>query len=173
MNNLYKKDKFLINNNYSLTNNTSYDIKNTIENENKLISSIIEDKEKSQIVLCNILDPDNYSLNYSNNKKDISDTVNFYYNNKDKGPGRGFGNLNISNDIRNGDSSRLNTKILKKEQESTQLFDFQFSYLDKNFQDPHNIVMPIPRGGESTRTQNQLNINKYRIDCENNFEFKY
>ena len=173
MNNLYKKDKFLTNNNYSLTNNRLYDIKNTIDNENKLISPNITDKEKTQIVLSNKLDPDNYSLNYSNSKKDLTDTIDFYYNNKDKGPGRGFGNLNVSNDIRNGDSSRLNTKNLKRQQESSQLFEFQFSYLDKNFQDPQHIVMPIPRGGESTRTQNQLNINKYRIDCESNFEFNY
>jgi hypothetical protein len=42
------------------------------------------------------------------------------------------------------------------------MFDHQFSYLDRNFQDPNHIVMPIPRGGESTRSQNQLNIDMMR-----------
>ena len=77
-------------------------------------------------------------------------------------PGRGFGNLNISNEIRNGDSSRQDTKEYRESREMMQMFDHQFSYLDRNFQDPNHIVMPIPRGGESTRSQNQLNIDTMR-----------
>ena len=72
------------------------------------------------------------------------------------GPGHGFGNLEISNDIRYGNSSRFDTKEFKEIRESSQLFDYQFQYLDKNFQDPNNIVMPIPRGGNTTREKTQL-----------------
>jgi hypothetical protein len=165
---MYKKDKFLVNNDY---NTKSYNIKRNIDHENKLQSPCLEDKEKTQVILSNTLNPNDFSLNYSNGKKNIMDSMGFYYNNINKGPGRGFGNLNIATDIRNGDSSRSNTKNFKKQQESLQLLDFQFSYLDKNFQDPQHIVMPIPRGGESTRTKHQLNINSYTMN--NNFEFQY
>ena len=70
--------------------------------------------------------------------------------------------MNISNDIRNGDASRLDTKEFKEYKEAQQFFDYQFQYLDKNYQDPNHIVMPIPRGGESTRKQNQLSVNTMR-----------
>ena len=92
---------------------------------------------------------------------------NFYYTNKNIGAGRGFGNLEVSNEIRYGDASRANTKEYKEEKESKQIFEYQFQYLDKNFQDPEHIVMPIPRGGEITRKQNQLVINNMRHNTTN------
>ena len=92
---------------------------------------------------------------------------NFYYTNKNIGAGRGFGNLEVSNEIRYGDASRANTKEYKEEKESKQIFEYQFQYLDKNFQDPEHIVMPIPRGGEITRKQNQLVINTMRHNTTN------
>jgi predicted enzyme involved in methoxymalonyl-ACP biosynthesis len=102
---------------------------------------------------------DNASTNLTND--------NFYYTNKNIGAGRGFGNLEVSNDIRYGDASRANTKEYKEEKESKQIFEYQFQYLDKNFQDPEHIVMPIPRGGEITRKQNQLVINTMRHNTTN------
>lgn len=102
---------------------------------------------------------DNASTNLPND--------NFYYTNKNIGAGRGFGNLEVSNDIRYGDASRVNTKEYKEEKESKQTFEYQFQYLDKNFQDPKHIVMPIPRGGEITRKQNQLVINTMRQNTTN------
>ena len=76
-----------------------------------------------------------------------------YSNNKSMSAGRGFGNLNISNDIRYGGSSRMDTKEFKEKQESRQMLDFHFQYLDKDYQNPNHIVMPIPRGGDMTRKQ--------------------
>lgn len=76
-----------------------------------------------------------------------------YCNNKSMAAGRGFGNLNISNDIRYGGSSRMDTKEFKEKQESRQMLDFHFQYLDKDYQNPNHIVMPIPRGGDMTRKQ--------------------
>ena len=52
--------------------------------------------------------------------------------------------------------------VKKQEKEAQQFFDFQFQYLDRNFQDPNHVVMTIPRGGESTRKQNQLTVNTMR-----------
>ena len=102
---------------------------------------------------------DNTTTNHTND--------NFYYTNKNIGAGRGFGNLEVSNEIRYGDASRANTKEYKEEKESKQIFEYQFQYLDKNFQDPEHIVMPIPRGGEITRKQNQLVINTMRDNTTN------
>lgn len=90
--------------------------------------------------------------------KEKMDEVNPHYgtqycNNKSMSAGRGFGNLNISNDIRYGGSSRMDTKEFKEKRESRQMLDFHFQYLDKDYQNPNNIVMPIPRGGDMTRKQ--------------------
>ena len=94
-----------------------------------------------------------------------------------KGPGRGFGNLNISNEIRNSNNSREDSKEYKEQRESMQIFDYQFQYLDKNFQDPSHIVMPIPRGGVTTRDQIQLEVDSMRGDIQQEkpkkFEFNY
>jgi len=101
------------------------------------------------------------------NKPQLKKDFNFNYTLNT--PGRGFGNLNISNEIRNGDSSRYDTKEFREKRESEQMFEHQFSFLDRNFQDPSHIVMPIPRGGSSTRSQNQLNIDTMRDSrIENN-----
>jgi hypothetical protein len=92
--------------------------------------------------------------------------------------GRGFGNLNIANELR-GDSSRSDTKEYREFREAQEIASHKFSFLDRNFQDPSHIVMPIPRGGESTRKQNQLHIDTMRNPKElvnNNkkkIEFKY
>ena len=134
-----------------------------IDNETDLITPAISSRDRTQVKLKNSFHPSDYNLNYEDNlRKDHTQKTGFYYNNRDVGPGRGFGNLSISNDIRNGDASRYYTKEFKQEKEAQQFFDFQFQYLDRNFQDPNHVVMPIPRGGESTRKQNQLSVNTMR-----------
>jgi hypothetical protein len=137
-----------------------------IDNETTLITPGITKRDKIQMKLNDQFDPNNYNLLYKNSLKTevCTDSDDFYYTNKDTGAGRGFGNLNISNDIRYGDASRHDTKEFKEVKEGQQFFDYQFQYLDRNFQDPSHIVMPIPRGGESTRKQNQLTVNTMRED---------
>ena len=98
----------------------------------------------------------------NNLKKNQTNKVDFHYPITNLSAGRGFGNLNISNDMRYGDASRSDTKIHKEQLEAKQFFDYQFQYLDKNVQDPKHLVMSIPRGGESTRKQNQLEVNTMR-----------
>ena len=106
--------------------------------------------------------------NIVNNKN--KDNIDFYYTNKNICPGRGFGNLNISNNIRNINSSRINNKENKIEKEKITMFDHKFQYLDKNVQDPTNLIMPIPRGGSSTRDKFS-NISKNI--SKNNYKFSY
>lgn len=139
---------------------------NVVDNETTLITPSITKRDKIQMKLNDNFNPDDYNVRYKNSlPTELCDTnSDFYYTNKDGGAGRGFGNLNISNDIRYGDASRTDTKEFKENQEGLQFFDYQFQYLDRNFQDPNNIVMPIPRGGESTRKQNQLSVNTMRQD---------
>ena len=103
---------------------------------------------------------------YRDNK--VLDRVDFYYTNSIIGPGHGFGNLEISNNIRNSNSSRVDNKEFKELRESSQLFDYQFQYLDRNFQDPDHIVMPIPRGGNTTRDKIQL-FNNSNINVNFNY----
>ena len=105
-----------------------------------------------------VVDENKLQFNKYKDNRELN-RVDFYYTTSDFGPGRGFGNLNISNDIRTGDSSRNDTKEFKESREKSQLFDYQFQYLDRNFQDPNHIVLPIPRGGDTTRTKTQLYIN--------------
>ena len=137
-----------------------------IDNESVLITPGITKREKIQMKLTDELDPKNYNVPYKNSlpTEQCNPRHDFYYTNKDIGAGRGFGNLEISNDIRYGDASRHDTKVFKEVREGQQFFDYQFQYLDRNFQDPNHIVMPIPRGGESTRKQNQLTVNTMRED---------
>lgn len=139
---------------------------NVIDNESVLITPGITKREKIQMKLNDEFDPNDYNLRYKNNLKTekCNPREGFYYTNKDVGAGRGFGNLEISNDMRYGDASRHDTKEFKEVREGQQFFDYQFQYLDRNFQDPNHIVMPIPRGGESTRKQNQLSVNTMRED---------
>ncbi len=142
----------------------------SIDAESALITPTINSKDKVQLKLKNEFNPSDYSLNYTDNLQNFpTQKTGFYYNNKDTGAGRGFGNLDVSNDIRSGDASRTDTKEFKEYRESQQLFEFQFQYLDRNVQDPNHLVMSIPRGGETTRKQNQLSVNTMRktINFEN------
>lgn len=134
-----------------------------IDYESTLLTPAINSRDKAQLKLNDTFDPSNFNLAYTDNsRKNAPEKTGFYYFNKDVGAGRGFGNLNVSNDIRYGDQSRNDTKEYREKQEGQQLFDYQFQYLDKNYQDPNHIVMPIPRGGETTRKQNQLSVNTMR-----------
>jgi hypothetical protein len=162
-----KKDKFFVREDPSQNvpgyHKMSQEKCQVIDNETKLLTPGVQTKDKTQVVLKKELDPSNYNLNYEDGlRKFQTQKTGFYYNNRDVGPGRGFGNLNISTEIRNGDASRNETKEYREKQEGQQMFDYQFQYLDRNFQDPNHIVMSIPRGGVQTRKQNQLSVNTMR-----------
>jgi hypothetical protein len=160
-----KKIKFNYNSNPSENTPGHYLLRErksqVIDDESLLITPQINSKDKMQMKLNDTIAPNDYNVNYSDNLKNDSD-LDTYFPTKFVGAGRGFGNLNIANDIRNGNASRKDFKEFKETKEGEQMFDYQFQYLTRNVQDPNHIVMPIPRGGESTRKQNQLPVDNMR-----------
>jgi len=142
--------------------NTTDNIHNTqnynIDYENKLLKSSLSSKNKIN----------KFNTNKNTNKNDLQNVSSFNY--KDLGPGRGFGNLNISNNFRNGYNVRNDSKEYREIRESNQTLEHQFQYLNKNFQDPKHIVMSIPRGGEMTRRQIDINNNNFN---KKDFNFNY
>jgi len=171
--NLTKNNKNLTKNKFIYSNNPSesthghwigpYTKSSVINNESNLKNTQLQSKTKTKLELNKKFNPSDYNLNYTNanlnNSNDLNQT---YWINKNVGAGRGFGNLNISNEIRNGTTSRKDNKEFKEYREGYQTFDHQFQYLTRNYQDPSHLVMSIPRGGDSTRRQNQLEINNFR-----------
>ena len=146
-----------------------------IDEESQLLTSRMNSKNKMQVKLNNDFNPNSFDLSYAAFEYNTPNKEVNNYSIPDIGAGRGFGNLDISNDIRNSSASREYTKEYRENKESQTLFDFQFNYLDKNFQDPNHIVLPFPRGGETTRKQNQLEVNNMRQNPEslNTIQFKY
>jgi len=132
---------------------------NIIDDESLLLTPSINKREKTQLKLSNNFSPDKYDLLYKDSLNTENDKFEFYYNNKNIGAGRGFGNLNISNEIRNSLSTRKDSKENKFLQEGIQMFDYQFEYINNDYQNSDHIVMPIPRGGVSTRKNISTNKN--------------
>ena len=137
---------------------------NIIEQETNLISPGIGTRQKTQIELPKHIHPNNYSIPIENKlQKELNKKI--YFSGYDTGPGKGFGNLSVSNDIRIGNFTRLETKDFKVNKES-ELIN-RWEYIDNRFNNPNNVVMDIPRGGESTRK------NSSQLIEEKEFIFKY
>ena len=162
-NNFNYKNKFTINNKKI---NDEYLIStlksNVIEDETSLLTPFLNKRDKTQIKLSSNFSPDDYNLLYCDSLQYPNDKFEFYYNNKNIGAGRGFGNLNISNNIRNIYSTRKDSKEYKLIQEGIQMFDYQFEFNNNDIGNSKNVVIPIPRGGISTR-KNIIFNNNYRI----------
>jgi hypothetical protein len=97
-------------------------------------------------------DKDNNGKDYRNfslKSEKVRETLNHgdYVNNGYKGNGRGFGDVNISQDLRYGKNSRDEKKTAR----SHDLKDLKFNNLMINFSDEDNVVLPFPRGGIDTR----------------------
>jgi hypothetical protein len=139
--------------------------KAVIEDESFLIAPRINSRDKTQLKLENEFSPNNFEVVYKNClKKDVKDEKHIiYYANRDIGAGRGFGNLKVSNDIRLGNQGRNdNEKPESRENMEQKQTENRWYYLDKNVQDPQNLIMPFPRGGESTRKQNAVQVDTMR-----------
>lgn len=147
-----------------------YDEKcNIIELENDLITRDIRTRQKTQIELSESIHPNNYDIHIQNkSQNDMNKKV--YFSGYDTGPGRGFGNLVISNDIRIGDFTRMETKNFKVNKEG-EVID-RWEYIDNRFQNSNNLVMSIPRGGESTRKNTSEPFIIQDIE-QKEFKFKY
>jgi hypothetical protein len=149
------KEKFIIK--QELRNyNINYDA------DNSLLKPLFNSKEKNKIELKNEINPMDFNLQYNTNLK-LEDKTQFYYTNQSVGAGRGFGNLEVSNEIHFSNSSRFDKQEWKQYKEGI-IID-RFDFIDKNIQNPKHLVMDdIPRGGVSTRKQlNIENDNKTKI----------
>jgi hypothetical protein len=107
-----------------------------------------------------ILDIDNNNKNkdyrnFSMNSQKKRESLNHgeYINNGYKGNGRGFGDVEISADLRYGQNSRKESKTARTQD----LKDYSFNSMFQNFGDESNNVLPFARGGIDTR-----NLDKYR-----------
>lgn len=175
--NLKKKVRFVDTQNKKFSCDTpgfwQYERKsNVIDTESNLLEAGVGTKTKAKIEMNSYLHPNNYEVSVANvvqNRK--GENAPTYFSGYDTSPGRGFGNLNISNSIRVGDFSRGYTKIYKAEKES-QLLD-RWEFIDDRYAKSDHLVMEIPRGGDSTRKDpNDLTcIDRMEDDKEFNFEY--
>jgi hypothetical protein len=168
--NVLHKQKFTNNTNKEMLTNTPGFWQSANPNINSNYTTIsksnLNSKSKSQIVMTNELHPNNYDLSItnigeSNNK--ITD-MSLYTSGYMTGPGRGFGNLNVSNSLRYGDMGR-DLEMNTEQTTSNRLYD--------NPLNTYNVVIPIQRGGESTRIKKSENVNDNDEDDSSRFIFKY
>jgi hypothetical protein len=126
-----------------------------VRSENKLSQKI----PLRKVIVCN------NDINVQNNTK-------FYYSHQTNVAGRGFGNLDTSNDIHFSNSSRNNSQEWKQYKEGI-IID-RFEYIDSNIQNPkHHVMNDIPRGGISTRKQNTTHIQNTLSRENKDFTFTY
>jgi len=141
-----------------------------IQHENFLIFPKDKKAKKTETIMRSEVRPDDYNIpieNKSNNLQDTTKLPVIRIDGIDTGAGRGFGNLIVSNDIRTGEDSRSQNNKFKKIKEAEVIDRFEF--LDKDIQNPHNLILPFPRGGEITRKKP---IIKKELDNKK-FSFNY
>ena len=142
-----------------------------VDAESNLIAAGVGTRAKTQIEMVQELHPNNYAIPIGNKIATATDEA-FYYSAYYTGPGNGFGNLNVSNEIRFGDNSRSQTDGFKANKEAEVLERWQF--IDNRFGREEHLVMDIPRGGNTTRTnQNDLNSSMVRLSEDKEFNFQY
>jgi hypothetical protein len=142
-----------------------------VDAESNLISPGVGTRAKTKVEMVENLHPNNYAIPVGN-KVATKESEAFYFPGYDTGPGRGFGNLNISNSIRVGDYTRTETKNFKATKESEMIERWEF--IDDRFANPNHLVMEIPRGGNSTRkNQTDLNNSMVRLSEDKEFNFQY
>jgi len=170
-NNFKKKTKFIENLEIKINKQPYYDIDNMTIDINDILKETYNSKNKSGVELKDNLDPYNYEISYFNRiKKDAKGQEFIYYSPYDQGPGRGFGNLNVNNNIRKSESSRKTTEDFRLFRES-EIID-RFDFIDNRYMKPQNVVFPYPRSGDTTRkaptapkSQNLSNgINDYNFN---------
>jgi len=159
-NNPNKKNKFIENLDLQFNKQPYYEPSNEDN-----IKPLYNTKNKSSLELKDDFNPYDYDINYFNGlKKDTKEYI--YYSPYNQEPGRGFGNLNINNSIRNSESSRININTFKLYRESEILDRFEF--IDNRYMTSSNIVFPYPRSGDTTRKSNtNLFTKKINNDKQN------
>lgn len=155
MTNNIKKNKFIENFDNQFNKQPFFEIENCNVNINDLTKENFNSKNKLSVQQKDNMDPFDYDINYIN-KKNFKGQQFIYYSAYNQQPGRGFGNLNVNNNIRFGEASRSDTDNFKLFRESELLDRFDFV-------DNMNHVSPFhSRIGNNTRKiPTQLNIPQY------------
>lgn len=148
-------------------NKINYNREDIIEEESFLLLPRVNSKKKTKVELKNNMHPKNYDVELKSENIKKTKQYDPYYGNH-YGPGRGFGNMDMSNDIRKGQFTRLSNDVFFKNQET--MINERSEFLSKNFQDPKNLILPFTRGGETTR---KSTISKNDNDCKEKYDFEY
>ena len=152
-----KKNKFIDTNCVDYNKQPFYEVNRNENSQINLIKNNYNNKEKLQVTLTNNFDPYNYNLNYFDSIKRTYTTENNYTPLFNQEAGRGFGNLNINNEMRKGDSGRIDNDDFKVYRESE--VNNRFQFVDDRFNNPRNLVLPFPRLGNPTRKVTNFNTN--------------
>jgi hypothetical protein len=175
--NYNKKERFINNQNRDLVNISELNRMNIIEIESKLKNTNLNNKNKNDIKLADNLNPNNYNLSIVNNKSLVSKNTNVLERYEEISafqPWKKQADIDRGTDIRFGNNTRLDTKNVKIQKESN--INERWDFIDNRFQKVDHIVLPIIRGGESTRKEPKtLIINEplLPIKSEEKFDFKY
>lgn len=122
---------------------------------------------KSQISLDRI--GNDKLMYYQNNYNNIDEKANYQQANRwdgsHFGPGKGFGNLDINNKIRNSNNTRSKNDKFKQDREG--LINNRFEIINRPY-NPENVLFPF-RNGENTRKVSKDTNNS----SKNEFIFRY
>lgn len=147
------------------TKKNSYDA-GRIDDESFLLLPRINSKQKSKVQLKEKMHPNDYNIDLKSKTLNKTKLYTSYYGDH-YGPGKGFGNSVVSNEIRTGLSSREDNHKFNEIIESR--IENPRDILFKDYQNPGNLILPFPRGGENTRKSVQSS-NK---NLSTEFNFKY
>ena len=147
-----------------------YDSSNRIEDESFLLLPRINSKQKTKVELKDAMHPNDYRVDLASDNIRKTKQYTSYYGDH-YGPGKGFGNTTVSNEIRNGVPTRNENNVFNERIESE--INGPRDIIFKNYQDPNHIILPFPRGGEITRKSVQNNNRNLTEDAFSEFKFKY
>ena len=141
-----------------------------IEDESFLLLPRVNSKQKTKVELKDKMHPSDYRVNLeSDNIRNTKQYISYYGDHY--GPGKGFGNTVVSNEIRNGVPTRNENNVFSQRIESE--VNDRRDILFKDYQNPNNIILPFPRGGEITRKTVQNNNRELNDNIFSEFKFKY
>ena len=121
-------------------NFNNYNKGEIIQEESFLLLPRVNSKKKTKIELKDTMHPQDFNVELKSENIKKTKQYDPYYGNH-YGPGRGFGNMDMNNDIRKGEFTRLSNDDYFKRQES--IINDRSEFLSKNYQDPKNLILPF------------------------------
>ncbi len=126
-----------------------------ISTTNTLNATNIDTYLRYPSIFCRDKENDNMDCNnivISNIPRQRDLNTGCYWFTPNKSYGRGFGDLDINNNL----WYSLDTRLIDTENPSSiELYDYKFHTMYRNVQDPKYLVSEIPRGGYGTRHINK------------------